>query len=72
MPRLAGHGYPVVCGVSRKSFLGRLTGREVEQRRDATTAAVALCAFYGAAVVRVHDVSAGIDAVRLAAAWNRR
>ncbi len=72
MPRLAGHGYPVVCGVSRKSFLGRLTGREVEQRRDATTAAVALCAFHGAAVVRVHDVSAGIDAVRLAAAWNRR
>jgi dihydropteroate synthase len=72
LPRLAGHGYPVVVGVSRKRFLGALTGRAVDARDDATTAATALAAHAGAAVVRVHDVSAAIDAVRVAAALGSR
>ncbi len=71
LPRLARHGYPVLLGISRKSLLGTLTGRAVGQRHDATTAAVALGAAAGAAVVRVHDVPAALDAVRIAAAWPR-
>jgi dihydropteroate synthase len=72
LPRLAAHGYPVVAGVSRKRFLGELTDRPVDGRRDATTAAVALCALSGAAVVRVHEPGAALDAVRVARAWQRR
>jgi len=69
LPRLAGHGYPLLVGTSRKSFLGLLTGRTVDGRGDATTASVALAAHSGAAVVRVHEVAAGLDAVKIAAAW---
>jgi dihydropteroate synthase len=72
LPRLGGHGYPVLMGVSRKRFLGDLTGREVTERRDATTAAVALCARLGAAVVRVHDVKAALDSVKVAQALRDR
>ncbi|MHC4957406.1 MAG: dihydropteroate synthase [Planctomycetota bacterium] len=70
LPRLAASGYPVLVGVSRKRFLGELTDRTVDRRGDATTAAVTLCARAGAAVVRVHDVGAALDAVRIAAAWS--
>jgi dihydropteroate synthase len=70
--RLASHGYPLLLGVSRKSFLGLVTGRGVAERRSATLAAVALGAREGAAVVRVHDVPECFDAVRVAAAWPRR
>jgi dihydropteroate synthase len=72
LPRLGGHGYPVLMGVSRKRFLGELTGREVTERRDATTAAVALCAQLGAAVVRVHDVKSALDSVKVAQAMRDR
>lgn len=69
LPRLSSHGYPLLVGASRKSFLGQVTGRPVERRHDATTAAVALSVYLGAAVVRAHDVDAAIDAVRVAHAW---
>jgi len=72
LPRLAAHGWPVVVGVSRKRFLGELTGRAVGDRRDGTTAAVTLAVFHGAAVVRVHDVSAARDAALVARAYRRR
>jgi dihydropteroate synthase len=72
LPRLAGHGWPVLVGVSRKRFLGDLTGRAVHERRDATTAAVSLAAFHGAAVVRVHDVPAARDALLVARAFRQR
>jgi dihydropteroate synthase len=71
LPRLASHGWPVVVGVSRKSFLGELTGRGSGERRDGTTAAVTLAAFHGAAVVRVHDVPPARDAVAVAQAYRR-
>ena len=66
LPRLVAHGWPLVVGVSRKRFLGDLTGRAIPDRRDGTTAAVALAAFHGAAVVRVHDVPPARDAVQVA------
>jgi len=68
LPRLAALGRPLVLGVSRKSFLGALTGRPVEGREAASTAAHALLAAAGADVLRVHDVSATLDAVRVARA----
>jgi len=72
LPRLAKHGYPLLAGVSRKRFLGELTGRAVGDRGPATIAAVALAVFHGAAVVRVHEPLPALDAVRVAAAWRSR
>jgi len=56
-------GAPVVVGLSRKSFLGKLTGREVDERLAASVAALAWCVMKGANVMRVHDVRASCDAV---------
>jgi len=67
--RLASHGYALLLGVSRKRFLGDLTGRAVEERTAATIAAVSLGAYFGAAIIRVHEVASAIDAVRVAHAW---
>jgi dihydropteroate synthase len=69
LPRLASLGRPLLVGVSRKSFLGALTGRAVEDRDAATTAAHALLASSGAHVLRVHNVAATVDAIRVAQAF---
>jgi dihydropteroate synthase len=61
-------GRPVVFGVSRKSFLGKLTGREVGERAVATAAANVLALERGASVFRVHDVPETLDALSVAAA----
>jgi dihydropteroate synthase len=47
---------PILVGPSRKSFIGHVTGLPVDQRAFGTAAAVALCAWNGAHIVRVHDV----------------
>lgn len=58
-------GRPLLVGWSRKSTLGSLTGRPVDQRLAASVAA-ALCAVQrGARVVRVHDVAATVDALKV-------
>jgi dihydropteroate synthase len=70
-------GFPLLVGASRKSFLGAMLaeGREsapAPATRDMATAAVsALAAAAGAYCVRVHDVPASLDAVRVAAAWRK-
>jgi dihydropteroate synthase len=61
-------GAPLVVGVSRKSFIGHLTGRSASERIFGTAAAVAAAVFGGAAAVRVHDVGAMRDVVRVAEA----
>ena len=61
-------GRPVVFGVSRKSFLGRITGREADDRAVATAAANVLALERGASVFRVHDVPETLDALAVAAA----
>lgn len=61
-------GRPVVIGVSRKSFLGRLTGREADRRVPGTVAASVLALERGATVFRAHDVAEVRDALRVAAA----
>ncbi|WP_018411448.1 dihydropteroate synthase [Methyloversatilis thermotolerans] len=60
---LAGHGYPVLAGLSRKSVLGRLTGRPVTDRVAASVAAALASIARGALMVRVHDVAATRDAI---------
>jgi dihydropteroate synthase len=50
-------GRPLLVGASRKSFLGKLTGRPAPERAGASVAAAAVAALNGAAAVRVHDVA---------------
>jgi dihydropteroate synthase len=65
-------GFPVVVGTSRKSFLGRLTGREDPHDRIAATVATTVLALErGAAVFRVHDVAPTKDALTVATATLR-
>ena len=63
LPGLAAQAWPVLVGVSRKSMLGALTGRPVEQRLAASLSAAVLAAEAGAAILRVHDVAATKDAL---------
>jgi dihydropteroate synthase len=65
---LADLGRPLVVGASRKGFIGRLTGREVDQRRGGTVAANVLALAAGADVLRVHDVAEVREAVVVAEA----
>lgn len=60
-------GYPVLIGVSRKSFIGSLTGRSgPEERLAGSLAAAAIAVWNGAAIVRTHDAAATLDVVRVA------
>jgi dihydropteroate synthase len=61
-------GRPVVIGTSRKSFLGKITGREVDDRIAATLATNVLAYERGARVFRVHDVAPVRDALAVTAA----
>jgi dihydropteroate synthase len=58
-------GYPVLAGLSRKSSLGAITGRDVEDRLAASIAAVLAVVARGASIVRVHDVRATVDALKV-------
>ncbi len=64
MPRLCDLGFPVLVGWSRKSTLGTITGRPVQQRQAASVAAALAAASRGARVLRVHDVAATVDALK--------
>jgi dihydropteroate synthase len=63
-----GLGRPIVIGTSRKSFLGKLTGREVDERLGGTIASNVLALRAGADVFRVHDVAEVDQALRVAEA----
>ncbi|NML15403.1 dihydropteroate synthase [Azohydromonas caseinilytica] len=58
-------GRPLLVGLSRKSCLGTVTGRPVDQRLVPSVAAVLAAVTQGARVVRVHDVAATVDAMRV-------
>lgn len=58
-------GYPLLVGMSRKSMLGQITGREVSDRLPASLAAATISALKGASVIRVHDVRETVDAVKV-------
>ncbi|MDH5483813.1 MAG: dihydropteroate synthase [Gammaproteobacteria bacterium] len=61
-------GLPVLVGLSRKSMLGAITGEEVDQRIYASVAAAVVARAKGAAIFRVHDVKATVDALKVAQA----
>lgn len=72
LPEVVALGFPVVIGTSRKSFLGRITGRDdPKQRLYGTIASNVLALAAGASVFRVHDVAAVRDALAVAAATLR-
>lgn len=62
---LLGLGRPLLLGWSRKRTLGQLTGREVDQRQAASVAAALACVQRGGHIVRVHDVAATVDALKV-------
>jgi dihydropteroate synthase len=66
LPRLAGLGLPVLAGLSRKSLVGRVLGRDMADRLAGSVAAAALATWQGARIIRAHDVAETLDAVRLA------
>lgn len=61
-------GRPILVGLSRKSTLGELTGRDVGDRLPASIAAAVFAVVEGARIVRVHDVRETVDAMRVTAA----
>jgi len=71
LDELVALGRPVVIGTSRKSFLGRITGREADDRLAGTIATNVLALERGASVFRVHDVAPVADALAVAAATVR-
>ena len=67
LKKLTELGVPVLAGLSRKSMLGAITGQDVEHRVHASVAAALLAVQRGAKIVRVHDVRATADALKI---WN--
>ncbi len=65
LPEIAALGYPVVAGLSRKSTIGALTGRQVEDRGAGSLAAALAAVARGASLVRVHDVRETVDALNV-------
>jgi len=63
-------GLPVLAGISRKSMLGKLTGKDTNDRLAASIAAAIMAADRGAKIVRVHDVAQTVDALKLWEAVN--
>ncbi len=59
---------PVLIGISRKSTLGKITGRDVDERLAASLAAAVLAVERGASIVRAHDVAETVDALKVARA----
>ena len=71
LPQIAALGFPVLAGLSRKSMLGALTGRDVGDRVAASISAALAAIHLGAAIVRVHDVRETVDAIRVWRAINQ-
>jgi dihydropteroate synthase len=68
IPKLIKLGHPVLIGLSRKRFLGILTGAAVENRLSGSLAGLACAVLNGAHIMRVHDVTESKQAARIAAA----
>jgi dihydropteroate synthase len=58
-------GLPVLAGLSRKSMIGAVTGRPVEQRLAGSLAGALAAVAQGARIVRVHDVAETVDAINV-------
>lgn len=67
---LSGLKIPVLVGISRKSMIGEVTGRTVDQRLAGSIAATSLALASGAKIIRTHDVAATMDAIRVNSAYS--
>ena len=65
LSRIVALGYPVMVGLSRKSTIGVLTGRSVDERAMGSVAAALAAVARGASIVRVHDVRETVDALKV-------
>ncbi|MDR0410446.1 MAG: dihydropteroate synthase [Treponema sp.] len=63
--RLRALGYPVLIGLSRKTFIGHITGRNISDRLAGTLAANAIGMTNGANIIRVHDVKEHVDLIKV-------
>lgn len=70
LPALAQLGLPVLVGLSRKSLIGKLLGRDLQERLPASLALAVLAVERGARIIRTHDVAATADAVAMCVALN--
>ncbi len=68
IPAFVATGYPVLVGISRKTMLGQLSDKAVDQRLAASLSAAVLATQAGAAIIRVHDVDETVDALKIASA----
>lgn len=68
LPELMDLGSPLLLGVSRKSFIGRILGNGLERRVHGGIALAALAVGMGARIVRTHDVAPTVDAIRMVSA----
>jgi dihydropteroate synthase len=69
LPELGALGFPILVGTSRKSFIGKVTGRDNPDRLAGTLVTSTVAALSGAAaILRVHDVAEHVEAMRMAAA----
>ena len=59
---------PLLAGLSRKSLVGKLTGRAAGERIYGSVALAVIAAMNGARIIRAHDVAATVDALRVVAA----
>ena len=65
---LANTGYPVLVGLSRKSVLGQMTGNDIDARLYVSVSAAVVSAINGAKILRVHDVKATVEALKVVTA----
>jgi dihydropteroate synthase len=68
LPRLAALQLPLLVGVSRKSVIGRILGKDIHERLYGALGLAALAVSCGARIIRTHDVGATCDAVRCVSA----
>jgi dihydropteroate synthase len=68
LPRFTELAAPLLVGVSRKSFIGRILRRDVDERLYGGLGLAALAVSMGARIVRTHDVAPTLDAVRMVTA----
>lgn len=68
LPQLLDLNCPLLVGLSRKSILGQMTGNDVDARLHASVAAAVISAMQGAHLLRVHDVKATVEALKVVAA----
>jgi dihydropteroate synthase len=70
LPQLTAGRFPLLAGLSRKSMLGKLLGRSVNERLAGSLALATIAALHGARIIRCHDVAETCDAVAIA--WAAR